>query len=163
MSVFEALCKFKRACFLCTVTVCLLNCVCMCLCIYTVMLISRVCVYVCVCVCVCWGRRQASRFHSQSGSISSGRPKSQPPRGRLPTVGTSRDDCPRWGHCTCALINYTCALTNRLTHIGIHRFAYNHVCTNMHENKLNTMLQSFIFSGVHTCAHIHTNTHTDTH
>lgn len=48
-------------------------------------------------VCTSWGRRQGSRFHSQSGSISSGRPQSWPPRGKLPTVGTSRDDCPCWG------------------------------------------------------------------
>lgn len=49
------------------------------------------------CVCVlCGGMREGSRFHSQSGSISSGRPQSWPPRGKLPTVGTSRDDCPCW-------------------------------------------------------------------
>lgn len=59
--------------------------------------------YLCVHVystCMCalgGGRREGSRFHSQSGSISSGRPQSWPPREKLPTVGTSRDDCPCWG------------------------------------------------------------------
>lgn len=50
-----------------------------------------------MCARACRGKRKASRFHSQSGSISSGRPQSQTPRVRLPTVGMSRDDCPRWG------------------------------------------------------------------
>lgn len=48
---------------------------------------------------------KASRFHNQSGSITSGGPQSRPPRGRLTTVGTSRDDCPRRLDCTCALIH----------------------------------------------------------
>lgn len=44
-------------------------------------------------VCVCWKEAQALRFHSQPASRQAGRS----PRGRLPTVGTSRDDCPHWG------------------------------------------------------------------
>lgn len=76
----------------------------------------------CMCVCARWGRRQGSRFHSQSGSISSGRPQSWPPRGKLPTVGTSRDDCPCWGDCTCAL-------AHRPTLTSAHASTYKHVCT----------------------------------
>lgn len=135
----------SHAYILYTVTVYILHSVCMHLCTYTLMVISRVYVR----ACVCWGRRQASRFHSQSGSISSGRPQSRPPRGRLPTVGTSRDDCPRWGDCTCALIYYTCALTHRPTHIGIHRFAYTHVCANLHGNT-HTYLENCTQSHIHT-------------
>lgn len=77
----------------------------------------------CMCVCACWGRRQGSRFHSQSGSISSGRPQSWPPRGKLPTVGTSRDDCPCWGDCTCALAHRP-TLTS--THADLHIRMYAH-------------------------------------
>lgn len=109
---------------------------------------------------VCWGRRQASRFHSQSGSISSGRPQSWPPRGRLLTVGTSRDDCPRWGDCTCAL-----TYTHAHSHTDPHRLAhtdssYTHVCTNMHENT-HTYQENCTQS--HTVTHMHAHSHNHTH
>lgn len=110
-----------------TATVFILHCARMHLCIYAFMFIP--------CVCVCWGRRQASRFHTQSGSISSGRPQSRPPRGRLPTVGTSRDDCPRWGDCTCALTYiHAHSHTNRhiLAHTDLHIPMYVQTCIKIH-------------------------------
>ncbi len=121
-----------------------------------------VCMHLCInafmfiLMCVCWGCRQASRFYSQSGSISSGRPQSRLPRGRLPTVGTSRDDCPRWGDCTCAL---TC--THAHSHTDLHTsthtdlhipYMFKHAYTYIHRT-LRTHVESF------TCAHSQSHTH----
>lgn len=116
-SAFKQRCMFLQLClFMCTH---LVPCVSM-----YITVCVRASLYSCInvyatCVCACWGRRQASRFHTQSGSISSGRPQSRPPRGRLPTVGTSRDDCPRWGDCTCAL-TYTHAHSHTYPHTSAH-------------------------------------------
>lgn len=86
----------------------------------------------CLPLCVLVEKAKAFRFHIQSGSISSGRP---PSRGRLPTVGTSRDDCPRWGDCTCALMYYTCGSHTEHTHW--HRQIWiNHIQTCMRASTL---------------------------
>lgn len=43
--------------------------------------------------------------------------------GGLPTVGTSRDDCSRWGGCACAL-RHTHALTQMNSHTLAHTNLY---------------------------------------
>lgn len=115
------------------------------LCIFSLMFISR------VCVCVL-GKEAAPRFHSQSGNISSGRPQSPPPRGRLPTVGTSRDDCSRWGDCTCALAHTQTrshrqyAQTCMKIHIHISK---RHTVTITHTSTHRSLLEKCICTSTH--------------
>lgn len=102
--------------------------VCMTVCVHA----SYLCIHIySTCVCVCVLREEARIQVPQSGSISSGRPQSWPPRGKLPTVGTSRDDCPCWGDCTCAL-TYKRAHSHTDPHTqadkDLHIHMYLHTC-----------------------------------
>lgn len=116
--------------------------------------------YVCVCARVCMWRRQSSRFHSQSGSISSGRPQSQTLRVRLPTVGTSRDDCPCWGDCACVL-TYTCTLTVRSTHTTARADVRIHIHNEMPHSLTHTQTLATL-ENVHIHGHTHMHTHIHT-
>lgn len=114
---------------------------------------------------MCEGERQCrSRFHSQSGSISSGRPQSRPPRGKLPTVCTSRDDCPCWGGGIAHALSYS------PPHTAPHSFAYTHVhaCVRAYSLQLHkhtharTRLQRYKSQGLRCMylQHAHNSKHT---
>lgn len=99
--------------------------------------------YCCTFAWVCEGERQCrSRFHSQSGSISSGRPQSRPPRGKLPTVCTSRDDCPCWGGGIAHALSYSSP------HTAPHSFAYTHVHTCVCTRSLQLHTHTHTFAAI---------------
>ena len=95
-----------------------------------------------------WGGRQRTpRFHSQSGSISSGRPQSRPPGGKLPTVCTSRDDCPCGGPLHMRSHSQPHIQNHKLLHILMS-------CAR------TCMCNTHAFTTLHTAVRAHTHTHT---